>query len=392
MTKSSGTILVGDRRPEGRGTGTGPRTYTPQQRLEAAQWFFDIHDAEEPSPELLQEWLRWLDAAAGNRLAFEAVELAYRHAPVDRVNRVGGPEPAHEPPYEGEVPVAVWTAARRARKSARSRHFAIAAMVLAVIGAGVWSLYRIQDAAHPSAGQFSTRTGEHMQLVLADGSRVSLGARSLLSVDFSRQTRQVTLVAGEAFFQVHKDARRPFRVRALDGLITAVGTAFDVRATGDHVTVAVSEGVVNVAQMQEAAEAPGGSAAPSAPILSHTASLHVSRGEQVTFDGRARSPELTEIQLSYVDPTQSARWRDGWLVYRNEALRDVIADVERYTDREVTVADAVPRDLRFTGAVFKDSVVEWVKALPEVFPVAVETQGNRLEVVVPPRSVTATTP
>ena len=367
-------------------------SYTPQQRLEAAQWFFDIHEAQEPSPELLQEWLRWLDAAAGNRLAFEAVELAYRHAPVDRVKGVGGPEQVSEPPYEGEIPVAVWAAARRARKSARSRQFAIAAMVLIVIGAGVLSLYRMQDVSHPSAGQFSTRTGEHMLLVLADGSMVYLGARSHLSVDFSRQARDVTLVAGEAFFQVNKDARRPFRVHALDGLITAIGTAFDVRATGDHVTVAVSEGVVNVAQMQEATEAPGGSAGASATTLSHPTSLHVSRGEQLTFDGRARSRELAEIQLSYVDPAQSARWRDGWLVYRNEALRDVIADVERYTDREVTVADAVPRDLRFTGAVFKDSVVEWVKALPEVFPVAIETRGNGLEVVVPARSVTATVP
>ena len=62
-------------------------TYTPQQRLEAAQWFFDIHDTQEPSPELLQEWLLWLDAAADNRSAFEAVERAYRHAPVDRVTR-----------------------------------------------------------------------------------------------------------------------------------------------------------------------------------------------------------------------------------------------------------------------------------------------------------------
>ena len=366
-------------------------SYTPQQRLEAAQWFFDIHDAEEPSPELLQEWLRWLDAAAGNRLAFEAVELVYRQAPVDGVKRAEGPEPVSEPPYEGEVPVAVWTAARRARKSNRSRRCAIAAPVLAVIGG--WSLYRIQDASHPSAGQFSTRVGEHMQLVLADGSRVNLGARSHLTVDFSRQAREVTLVAGEAFFQVQKDARRPFRVRALDGLITAVGTAFDVRATGDHVTVAVSEGVVNVAQIPEAVGAQGaGSAAPPAPSLSHPTSLHVSRGEQLTFDGRARSRELSEIQLSHVDPAQSAPWRDGWLVYRNEALRDVIADVERYTDTEVTVADAVPRDLRFTGAVFKDSVVEWVKALPEVFPVAIETRGNHLEVVVSPRSVTATTP
>ena len=368
-------------------------SYTPQQRLEAAQWFFDVHDAEEPSQELLQEWLRWLDAAPGNRLAFEAIDLAYRDAPVDRVKVRSGPGRMSEPPYDGEVSVAEWSAASRTRRVGRRRQFAIAATVLAAVGAGVWGLFGIQEAFHPSAGQFSTRTGEHMQLVLADGSTVSLGARSQLSVDFSKQARDVRLIAGEAFFQVHKDAQRPFRVRALDGLITAVGTAFDVRATGDHVTVVVSEGVVNVAQMQEAAGAQAeGSAVPSTPAASHPTSLHVSRGEQLTFDGHARSNQLTEVQLSYTDPAQSARWRNGWLVYRNEALRDVIADVGRYTDKQVTVADAVPRDLRFTGAVFKDSVVEWVRALPEVFPVSIETHGNNLEVVAPLRSATGTTP
>jgi transmembrane sensor len=229
-----------------------------------------------------------------------------------------------------------------------------------------------------------------MQLMLADGSRVNLGARSHLSVGFSGQARDVRLVAGEAFFQVHKDSRRPFRVHAFEGVITAVGTAFDVRATGDHVTVAVSEGVVNVGQAEEAVGAPAAGSA-AASIVSHPKSVHLARGEQLTFNARAMSSELAQVHLSYVDPAESARWRDGWLVYRDEALRDVIADVERYTDREVAVADAVPRDLRFTGAVFKDSVVEWVRALPEVFPVAVETQGNRLEVVVPARSVSAAT-
>jgi transmembrane sensor len=180
-------------------------------------------------------------------------------------------------------------------------------------------------------------------------------------------------------------------VLALEGVITAVGTAFDVRATGDHVTVAVSEGVVNVAHEDEPADSGAAGSPAPAPVVNRRPPVHLSRGEQLTFDGRAGSSEFSEVQLSHVDPAQSARWRDGWLVYRNEALRDVITDVERYTDREVDGADTVSRDLRFTGAVSKDSVVEWVKALPEVFPVAVETQGNRLEVFVPPKAVSAAT-
>jgi len=228
-----------------------------------------------------------------------------------------------------------------------------------------------------------------MQLTLADGSRVNLGARSHLSVGFSAQARDVRLVAGEAFFQVHKDVRRPFRVHALEGIITAVGTAFDVRATGDDVTVAVSEGVVNIAPAQDTIGPSATGSADASRVSDPKLVVHLSRGEQLTFNARTSSPEISHSRMIYVDPAQSARWRDGWLVYRDEALRDVIADVERYTDREVGVSDAVPRDLRFTGAVFKDSVVEWINALPEVFPVAIENQGTRLEVVVPPQSVTA---
>src|ERR1700722_8934613 len=59
------------------GFGNRPMNYSDVQRLEAAEWFFDIHDAEDPSAELLQEWIRWLDASEGNRRAFEAVESAY---------------------------------------------------------------------------------------------------------------------------------------------------------------------------------------------------------------------------------------------------------------------------------------------------------------------------
>lgn len=54
--------------------------YTAEQRLQAAQWFFDIYDVTEPSAELLQEWLHWLDASEGNRAAFEAVEVTYHQA------------------------------------------------------------------------------------------------------------------------------------------------------------------------------------------------------------------------------------------------------------------------------------------------------------------------
>ena len=352
--------------------------YTEAQRLAASKWFFDIHDAEDPSPDLLHEWIQWLDADRAHRCAFEAVESAYQHiTAVPELSTHG----SGSMPYDGSVSVAAWLRRSPRRTAFWARRLSLAAgVLLALIAAAGWLYPRSPFLWRSSSGEFTTRTGEHLALTLADGSHVDLGARSRLDVSFSPQSRDVRLLGGEAYFSVHKDAARPFRVHVRAAIVTAVGTAFNVRATDDHVTVAVSEGVVSVA---DAAEAPRSarstaSAAQEPAMQSH--SLRLARGDQLTFTERPPPRESAAAVLTQVDPAQSARWRAGWLVYRDEPLRYVIADVERYTEREIAVAGSVPADLRFTGAVSKDSVAEWVEALPDVFPVRVQRVGTRLQV------------
>lgn len=59
---------------------------------------------------------------------------------------------------------------------------------------------------------FSTVKGENRALVLADGSKVTLGADSEIQVRLERSERHVELNRGEAFFIVAKDPKRPFKV------------------------------------------------------------------------------------------------------------------------------------------------------------------------------------
>ena len=84
--------------------------------------------------------------------------------------------------------------------------------------------------------------------------------------------------------------------------------------------------------------------------------------------------------LTNVDPAQPGRWRDGWLVYQDEPLSAVVADISRYTDRKISLLASVDPTLRFTGAVYRDSVLEWIEALPDVFPVAVDSTGEEIRV------------
>lgn len=86
----------------------------------------------------------------------------------------------------------------------------------------------------------------------------------------------------------------------------AVGTAFNIRA-GNRVTVPVRKCVVRVSDL-------------------------------------ALAPTYLSAVVR-IDPNESGRWREGWLTYRNQPLKAVVADLCRYTDLKVDV-DASAGDLR----------------------------------------------
>jgi transmembrane sensor len=357
-------------------------THPAQLHREASDWFVKIHSADDPSPELIQEWLGWLKASDAHRCAFEDIARIWHSttpALIAKERHVRG-----EPEYDGSIPIADWrqslsrSAALAPRTRTRTRRIGVqwaigvsAVAMLAAVAAFTLQKFDVGERPRISSGTFATRTGEHLDLHLADGSRVALGARSRLTVAFTPTMRQVRLDSGEAFFTVYKDRGRPFSVRALEGEVTAVGTAFDVRTLGNRVTVIVREGTVSVDDLVTGDSTAKGSGSPHI--------VRVAAGEQLIYGRDAHSLKHDEPRVTYIDPKESGRWREGWLIYRNETLKDVIADLSRYTDLRVDVDDTAG-DLRFSGAVFKDRIPEWVVALPEVSPVAVEKEDNHLVV------------
>ena len=58
----------------------------------------------------------------------------------------------------------------------------------------------------------------------------------------------------------------------------------------------------------------------------------------------------------------------------------MVADVARYSDRQLEIADTAAGDLHFSGVVYKSAVDEWVTALPESFPVTLIAEGGRLTI------------
>ena len=349
-------------------------TCTDAQRQEAADWFVVIHAEIDPNSESTRAWLRWMDQHEGNRAAFDSVARAWHGTPGSSALQMPSAEELLEDDYDGDQSVAEWLSQHSATSGPairpstpgtnearvpRRAWLAAAAVIIAV--SCLLTVHRYLNLRDPHSDEFTTRTGEQIEITLADGSRVWLGPQSRLLVAFNKVRRGIQLTTGEAFFAVKKDANRPFAVRSAGGDIIAVGTAFNVRAVDEHVTVSVSEGVVAV--MPKAQRA-----------VPEPESVRVASGEQLTFTAQQSIKSLAIVR----SPSgERARWRDGVLVYRDESLQEVVSDVVRYSGTQIEIADAAVGDLRYSGVIYQDAVHEWVSALPESFPVTIVSDGPR---------------
>ncbi len=270
--------------------------------------------------------------------------------------------------------------ARRARAQSRSRAWmgwsggalaAAAALLLFVRGDRGDRGDRGEEpagAAPVAPMVLATAAGARDSVRLPDGTRVVLGPASRLTWD-AREARLVSL-DGIAHFVVVHDADHPFTVRAGDAVVRDLGTAFVVRtdsrtgtptATGAvaRVSVAVSEGVVSLV-----ARARRDSLAARDAVTLRAGD----RGELAA--GRV------VVQRGAVDAADTA-WVSGRLVYQAAPLDRVIADVARWYDAELRVADRALLARRITATFdARDPAERVVEAIAIALGATVTREGG----------------
>ncbi len=221
---------------------------------------------------------------------------------------------------------------------------------------------------------YETETGQQREIAMSDGSHILLGARSSITTEWSEKRRTVVLQRGEALFQVARDNRRPFMVWAGSGCIQAIGTSFNVLRQADRVVVTVSEGAVVVAPRERAtAKSRAEPASSDNPSTWLPASLKSGQVMSYQEDGTATA-------VAHADPRIATAWSSGRLQYLREPLRRVIADVNRYWNKQITF-DKTAGDLLYTGDVMQTEIEDWTRHLPEIFPVSVSEADSSSVVI-----------
>lgn len=297
----------------------------------AADWWMRLR-ASDAGERTTEEWLAWIDQDARHLPAFEQIgDMAERLGQADEVTR--------------SRLVAQFAPAR-----VRSRWLPLVAAAAALLAVGL--AYIAWPNHNTTMQRYASGIGARREIRLADGSQIVLGAATALRTRLADGRRAVELERGEALFRVVHDPRRPFLVRAGVVTIQDIGTAFDVRRTGEQVTISVAEGRVRVAD-------------------GHGGSLEAGAGQAIRFD-----PAHPAMQVIAIDPAQVATWRDGRLDFDNEPLPVVVANINRYRPSPLRIGDARLEALTFTGTVRTDAIDEWLRTLPQVLPVVVRQQAG----------------
>ena len=214
------------------------------------------------------------------------------------------------------------------------------------------------QAARPSSRQsYVTAIGAQKRFALADGSLVTLNTNSRIDVEIRGHSRDIHLVRGEAYFDVVHDKARPFTVYANQYVVRDIGTAFAVHL--------LEKGLVNVRVTKGSVEI----AAPEGKISNETKSLGVIvAGSDVVFGQKIERSEV----MSNVELDRKLAWRQGQLNYTGQPLAEVLADVSRYSDIEIEIADPALRDLPVGGTFSANQTDAILAALENNFGIHAE--------------------
>lgn len=117
-----------------------------------------------------------------------------------------------------------------------------AAVVMAVVGlAVVW----MANSTTTSSKHYAALNAADV-ITLADGTRVSRGARTEIDARIGAGERYIRMGSGEAEFQVFPDKKRRFSVETPHGTVVAVGTVFRVAIKERGIELGVTEGRVEL--------------------------------------------------------------------------------------------------------------------------------------------------
>lgn len=147
------------------------------------------------------------------------------------------------------------------------------------------------------------------KIALSDGTKVWVNANTTFKfpVNFVGNERRV-FIDGEAYFEVAKDAKKPFVVDFNGKMVEVIGTHFNVNTYSNQLKATLLEGAVNLHSNQQ--------------------SVRIYPGQMGVISNHS-------IDVSKVDTAKIAAWKENEFYFKSDQLEEIMPQISRWYDIEV---------------------------------------------------------
>jgi ferric-dicitrate binding protein FerR (iron transport regulator) len=203
-----------------------------------------------------------------------------------------------------------------------------------------------------------TAKGNVGEFLLPDGTKVWLNGESQLKYNaaFSGKSRDVALT-GEAFFEVRKDSLRPFRVGMNDLQIEVLGTSFDAMSYsfGSNEEVVLKTGSVKIS------------------------GEHLPRPVMLRPNERFLLNQLSKrAYVEKVDARNYTQWFSPRLVFDNTALKDLVINLERRYNIEISLSSNISPEKRLSLVICHEPLEDIMEVISSLMSTNYHIDGNRV--------------
>ncbi|HEY0177567.1 MAG TPA: FecR domain-containing protein [Pedobacter sp.] len=186
-------------------------------------------------------------------------------------------------------------------------------------------------------------------LYLSDGTKIILAENTAVRYPavLGKDSRQITLIKGQAFFKVHRDVKRPFHVMIGQSKVSVLGTSFNINYSPSAIQLAVKTGKVMFSPNEVSSSA-------------------------VLVAGQALNYDLGQQRIEWKSASNANSWMTKELEFVDMPLEEVCRQLSAYYHVSIIVHDQMRTAKKF-NAHFKDST------LPEIFRVLKQTYRIRID-------------
>jgi len=268
---------------------------------------------------------------------------------------------------------------------------AAAVLLLAVIGIGTIFIFRSPKTKSEIAyfEAFAPK-GSRSFITLSDGSTVWLnsGTKLRYQSNFGKEDRDLFL-EGEAYFVVARNPDMPFRVKTSDVCITAIGTAFNVKAYNDEgsIETTLEKGEVRIDALDDSKLK-----VESTPVFlkPNQKAVFIKSNKNISVNSSVQQPQVAvnepagkikTIPLSIenmADTKLTTSWKDSRWIFKSEKLISLKPILERRYDISIIFRDSVLMSYKFTGTLKEESLEQVLNAICLASPIKYEINHNQV--------------